>query len=252
MGRGCRPLALAACILGVAGCGGGHASGDLTVSAAASLKRAFTDYAGRFSPGRVRFSFAGSDVLAAQIERGVRPDLYASANVDLPRMLYTKRLVRRPVTFAANRLVLAAPAGSPKVRTVRDAGKVGVTLAIGSRSVPIGAYTRRVLARLGRTRSARILANVRSEEPDVGGIVGKLTTGAVDAGFTYATDVTATGGKLRAIALPATAQPVVAYAAAVLKGAPHPGAAARFISGLLRGVGRSALLRAGFLPPPRT
>ena len=101
-------------------------------------------------------------------------------------------------------------------------------------------------------RSARILANVRSEEPDVGGIVSKLTTGAVDAGFTYATDVTATGGKLRAIALPATAQPVVAYAAAVLKGAPHPGAAARFISGLLRGVGRSALLRAGFLPPPRT
>ena len=38
-------------------------------------------------------------------------------------------------------------------------------------------------------QSEAILANVRSEEPDVAGITGKLTQGAVDAGFLYASDV---------------------------------------------------------------
>ena len=51
--------------------------------------------------------------------------------------------------------------------------------------MPIGAYTREVLGRLGRAERAAILANVRSNEPDVAGVVGKLTQGAVDAGFVY-------------------------------------------------------------------
>ncbi|HYY22991.1 MAG TPA: substrate-binding domain-containing protein, partial [Thermoleophilaceae bacterium] len=72
-----------------------------------------------------------------------------------------------------------------------------------------------MLARLGRARSSAILANVRSNEPDVAGIVGKLTQGAVDAGFVYASDVRGAGGKLDAIALPESLQPSVAYGAAV-------------------------------------
>ena len=46
---------------------------------------------------------------------------------------------------------------------------------------------------------------MRSNEPDVTGIVGKLTQGAVDAGFVYVTDVNATGGELKAIELPTDA-----------------------------------------------
>jgi len=69
------PLAVilaAACLL-AAGCGGGDGL-DLKVSAAASLKAALTDYARGFDPATARFSFAGSDVLAAQIRAGARPD----------------------------------------------------------------------------------------------------------------------------------------------------------------------------------
>ena len=98
--------------------------------------------------------------------------------------------------------------------------------------------------------SAKILANVRSEEPDVSGIVGKLTQGAVDAGFTYVTDVKATKGALKAISLPAALQPVVAYGVAVVKGDPHPAQAQEFVSGLLSGAGQTQLRNAGFLPPP--
>ncbi|MBV9197343.1 MAG: molybdate ABC transporter substrate-binding protein [Solirubrobacterales bacterium] len=249
--------------IGLVACGGGtspsgtsHTAASagkppLTVSAAASLKSSFTRFGQEFSAADVRYSFAGSDVLAAQIEQGLKPDVFASANLKLPQQLYAKGLVDKPVTFAANKLVLAVPAGSTKVRSLADAEKPGVTIAIGSPTVPIGSYTRTVLAKLGPSGSGRIMANVRSEESDVSGIVGKLSEGAVDAGFTYVTDVTATKGKLEAIALPASLQPVVAYGAAVVKGTAHPTQARAFIAGLLGGQGRSDLLEAGFLPPPR-
>jgi molybdate transport system substrate-binding protein len=95
-----------------------------------------------------------------------------------------------------------------------------------------------------------IFDNVRSEEPDVSGIAGKLTQGAVDAGFVYVTDVTASGGELKAIQLPADLQPDVSYGAAVVSGGKNPEGARAFIDGLLRGEGARALRKAGFTPPP--
>ncbi len=251
-----RALGLALILLAVAfpGCGSaGSGAGDrpqLRVSAGASLQRAFTRYARDFPAADARLSFAGSDALAAQIQRGVRPDVFASANADLPQRLFRQGLVARPVIFAANRLVVAVPAGAAKVRSVGDLARPGVTIALGSSSVPIGSYTRRVLARLTRSQAAGIAANVRSREPDVAGIVAKVSQGAVDAGFVYVTDVAASGGRLRAIALPASSQPDVAYAAAVVRGSRHGRAARDFVAGLRRGAGQHDLRQAGFLPPP--
>jgi molybdate transport system substrate-binding protein len=115
-----------------------------------------------------------------------------------------------------------------------------VTIAIGSPTVPAGRYARQVLAGLRERRG--VLSNVRSEEPDVAGIVGKIAQGAVDAGFVYATDAKA--ARLRAIPLPNAR---VTYAIAIVR---PSAAAARFVRGLLSGGGRRALLSAGFLPPP--
>jgi molybdate transport system substrate-binding protein len=248
-------FALFAVIAGLAGCGGddgGEASasgGELIVSAASSLEPAFTVYA-ETAGFDAKQSFAGSDELAAQIRQGVRPDVYAAANTSLPDELYADGLVQEPVVFAANRLVLAVPADSDQVRSLRDLSVEGLTLAIGQEGVPVGDYTREVLSGLGPAESEAVLANVRSEEPDVAGIVGKLTQGAVDAGFVYITDVVATDGALDAIELPAKLQPEVAYGAAVVEGAANPEEAQRFIDGLLEGEGAQALLDAGFEPPP--
>jgi molybdate transport system substrate-binding protein len=118
-------------------------------------------------------------------------------------------------------------------------------VAIGARGVPVGDYTRETLGRLGPPGAA-ILHNVRSEEPDVKGIVGKLTQGGVAAGFVYVTDVRATRGRLRAIELPKAARPTVLYAAAVVRGTRHAARARAFVAGLLRGAGRRALRAAGF------
>ena len=166
-------------------------------------------------------------------------------------MLYAKGLVSKPVTFAANKLVIAVPANSTKIKSV-----AGSREARHDDRDRFGDRANRLLHATGAGEagaspgSEKILANVRSEEPDVTGIVGKLTQGAVDAGFTYVTDVKATKGALRAIALPASLQPVVAYGVAVVKGAPHPAQAQAFISGLLNGDGQTDLRTAGFLPPP--
>src|SRR5437764_11641480 len=175
-------LAAGAALL--AGCGGGGAP-TLKVSAAASLKTAFTPYGASFSPARAAFSFAGSDELAAQIRQGVKPDVFASANTRLPAQLYAAGKLERPVDFAANRLVLAVPARGGKVHSLAAAAQPGVKVVVGSSTVPIGAYTRQVLARLGPGTARGILANVRSEEPDVSSVVAKLTQGAADAGFVY-------------------------------------------------------------------
>ena len=76
---------------------------------------------------------------------------------------------------------------------------------MGSRTCRSARYTRKVLDKLPAAQRKAILANVRSNEPDVGGVVGKVTQGAVDAGFVYVTDVEAAGGKLKAIDLPGRA-----------------------------------------------
>jgi molybdate transport system substrate-binding protein len=242
-----RWLALALVVL-VAGCGdsgSGGSGGKLTVSAAASLKNALPKY----EPG-ASYSFAGSDQLAAQIKGGAKPDVFAAANTKLPDELFSAGLVEKPVVFARNRLALAVPADGAKVKSLADLEKPGVTIAAGAPSVPVGSYTREVIGRLPPARARKVLANIRSNEPDVAGVVGKLTQGAVDAGFVYATDVQAAGGKLVAIQLPASLQPQVAYAVAVVKGTKRHDAAVKFVKGLVGGDGQAALMEAGFDPPP--
>ncbi len=157
----------------------------------------------------------------------------------------------KPTVFASNELVLAVPADSSAgIESIEDLAKPGVTLAIGDEGVPVGDYTREVLAGLGEGEGEAILANVRSLEPDVAGIVGKLSQGAVDAGFVYITDVVATHGALEAIELPPKLEPEVAYGTAVVVGAANPSGARAFIEGLLDGDGEAALRDAGFGPPP--
>lgn len=239
-------LALALLTL-LAGCGNGDKP-QLTVSAASSLTDAFQSYGKSFQPANARFSFAGSDDLAAQIRQGAHPDVYAAAETQLPQQLFKEGLVERPVDFATNTLVVAVPADS-KIHSLGGLAKSGTAVVIGSQSVPAGSYAREVLGRLG-SQGRSILANVRSEESDVKGVIGKLTEGGADAGFVYVTDVKAAGGSLRAVQIPPRLQPDVTYAVAVLKDAPQPDQAVQFVRGLLHGDGAADLRRADFGAAP--
>ncbi|MGE5858502.1 MAG: molybdate ABC transporter substrate-binding protein [Solirubrobacterales bacterium] len=242
------PAVVAVCLAAITGCGGGDSSNQVVVSAASSLDTAFNGYVDAAGID-AKMSFAGSDQLAAQISQGVKPDVYAAANTTLPDQLYREGLVGKPTVFAANTLVLAVPHDS-QIDSLDDLAKPGTTIVMGEPTVPVGSYTRGVLGKLPANLRKAIYDNVRSEEPDVSSIAGKLTEGAVEAGFVYVTDVNASNGQLKAIQLPAELQPDVAYGAAVVTGAKNPDGARGFIDGLLSGDGSAALREAGFKPPP--
>jgi molybdate transport system substrate-binding protein len=221
----------------------------LVVSAASSMTEALEACGPDFEDATVRLQFAGSDELAAQIRQGVKPDVYAAANTKLPDELNKEGLLSKPIEFATNEFVLAVPHGS-EIQSIDDLTADDLKIAIGSNDVPIGSYTRETLARLPAEEEQGILDNVRSNEPDVKGIVGKLTLGAADAGFVYVTDVNGTGGELEAIELPAELQPSVTYGAGVVDGAKQPEQAQTFVDQLVDGPCADALEEAGFGPAP--
>jgi molybdate transport system substrate-binding protein len=246
---------VAGAALALAGAGCGHdaqgGSGEPTrvvVAAASSMTEALEACAPDFEEAEgadLRLSFAGSDELAAQIRQGAPVDAYAAANTTLPQELHAEDLLSRPVEFVTNEFVLAVPAGS-EVDSVEDVAEDGTKVVVGSESVPVGFYTREALAKLPPAQEEAILANVVSNEPDVKGIVGKLTQGAGDAGFVYVTDVKAASGELKAVELPAELDPHVTYAGGVPSEANAPELGRAFVDGLRSGPCADALEEAGF------
>jgi molybdate transport system substrate-binding protein len=233
-------VAVLAAALTAVPAGGARETVQLRIFAAASLTEVFK----QIDP-KPAYSFAGSNTLAFQIRQGAPADVFASASPEFTQALYREGRVERPVTFASNKLVLAVPRSNPAgLTSVFDLRTKDVKLVIGNPRVPIGAYTRDVLRRLGMSS---VLEKVVSQEPDVKGIVGKLALGQAEAGFVYQTDVAPVADRVRAIRLPAWAQPKVRYEVAVVKGSGNAAAARAWIKLLTTGTrARRLLTAAGF------
>jgi len=248
-------------VLSFGACGGdGDEDSDdsIVISAASSLTEPLEAY-GETTETEEQYSFAGSDDLAAQIRKGAPVDVFASANTSLPVALFDEGLVEEPEIFISNQLVLAVPKNgvllsetlpdTAPFRLLPDVSDIDVVIA--AEGVPVGDYTREVLSKLSDGDEGSILSRVRSEEPDVKSIVGKLVTGAADAGFVYASDVNAAGGELIAIELPKEVDPIVTYAVAVVADTENPEGAQEYIDSLVDGEAHEFLLDAEFLEPPQ-
>ena len=132
----------------VAGLAAPAAASALNVYAAASLREVFPQI-----DSRPTYNFVGSNELQTQIERGAPADVFASASPQEAQALFRGGRCERPVTFATNKLVMIVPKGNPKnIRSVYRLRSGGRRLAIGNRGVPIGAYTRTLLRRLGLSK----------------------------------------------------------------------------------------------------
>jgi molybdate transport system substrate-binding protein len=216
------------------------AGGGITVFAAASLTQVFPRI-----DRAPRYSFAGSDQLALQLQQGAPADVYVAASPKYPELLYHQGVVRRPQVFATNRLVVLVPRANPAgIHSVYDLRRKGVKVVIGDKSVPIGSYTRQILDTLGITND--VSANVVSQETDVKGIVAKVALGEADAGFVYFTDSRPVAKRTKTIGLPKWAQPAIRYEIAVVRSTKHAAAARAFVARVLSERGRLALRRAGF------
>jgi molybdate transport system substrate-binding protein len=219
-----------------------RADGGITVYAAASL----TDVFPSFDPGE-KYSFAGSNTLAAQITNGAPADVLASANTTIPAQLYAKGLVEKPVNFTRNTLVIVVPKSNPaNIHTVYDLAKPGVKIDVANSAVPVGSYTLQILKNMNLT--AKVSANFVSQETDVREVLAKVALGQADAGFVYSTDAQTVPGQVTVIKMPAWAQPKITYAMAVVTKSPNQAAAQAYINSVLSKTGQAALLKYGFLP----
>jgi molybdate transport system substrate-binding protein len=210
------------------------------VLAAASL----TEVLPRIVPDAT-YSFGSSNSLAEQVRRGAPLDVYLSATTAYTQALHREGFVRKPVEFATNSLVVIVPRSNPaKIGTIFDLEKrPKLKLVVAGPKVPIGLYTREVLKRLGLLG---VLKKTVSLEPDVKGVAGKVALGQADAGFVYLTDVAPVASRVRAIRIPARAQPTVAYELAVASRPLDLEAAQDFVIAVLGPTGRRELRRSLF------
>jgi molybdate transport system substrate-binding protein len=237
------------------------ASPVLTVYAAASLTEAFGELGRTFEaahPGTtVRFSFAGSQQLALQLEQGGSADLFASADQRWMDYATEKGLVvgETPV-FARNRLVVIIPRTNPaRITRLEDLTRRGTKLVVAAEAVPAGKYTREALTRLAATPGypesydQKVLANVVSQEENVKSVVSKVQLGEADAGVVYRSDVTpAVSRYVTLLDIPDDANVIAQYPIGVTKAAADPEAARQFIELVVSDAGQRVLQQHGLLP----
>jgi molybdate transport system substrate-binding protein len=215
---------------------------QLTVYAAASLTNAFPAIA-----PHERYSFGGSNTLAAQIKQGAPADVFASANMTLPTQLFKNGLCSKPVVFTRNTLVIVVPkANRAGIRNIYNLTKSGVKIDIAGSGVPVGTYTLQILRNMNL--AAAVLKNVVSQETDVREVLTKVALGEADAGFVYSTDAKTVPKKVTVIKVPAWAQPKVRYGVCVVTKSGAKSDARAFIKRVLSKTGQRKLLKYGFLP----
>ena len=222
------------------------------VSAAMSLKDALTQAASAFEHEhadlRVQLNFAASSALVRQLAAGARCDLFISA--DRPNMQRVVQagvvIPKRVELLLRNELVVVIPHESAlTLASVEDLKRPELRrIALCNEAVPIGHYSRECLRRVGLLNA---LAGRVVTVDHVRAALAAVESGAADAAIVYRTDALVSRRCRIALTPPPSAQPRIAYFAAVTEGATSS-AATDFLS-FLHGPAAGAIFkRAGFLP----
>ncbi|GAA1916688.1 molybdate ABC transporter substrate-binding protein [Streptantibioticus ferralitis] len=252
------PAVAAALLLPLAACGGskssasspsgsgGGAKTTLTVLAAASLTDVFKAEGAAYEkshPGTtVKFSFAGSQDLAAQVSQGAPADALVTA--DTKTMDGLKKDTGTPTVIAKNRLTIATAPGNPKkIQGLSDLSNSNLKVVLAAKQVPVGNYGAKVLA------AQHVNVKPVSEEASVRAVLSKVELGEADAGIVYLTDAESAKGKVGTVTIPDAQNAVASYPAATLNGSKNAGAAADFVKWLSSAQAQALLHSAGFQQP---
>lgn len=229
----------------------------VTVFAAASLKEALDANARAFeaaSGHRVVVSYAGSNALAKQIEKGAPAALFIAADADWVEYVEKKGLVldgtRR--NLLANDLVLVAPTGS--ATAIRLEPGVDIAARLGGKRialanpdvVPAGKYAKAAFRTLGAWDA---LAGKVAATDNVRAALALVARAEAPLGVVYRTDALAER-KVRIVdVFPGGSHPPVLYRMVTLKKA---GPAAIAFAAFLEGpAARATFEKHGFRTAPR-
>ena len=228
-------------------------SGEITVSAAASLTNAFQDIGKAFEARnkgiKVYFNFGSSGDLKRQIEGGAPVDVFASAALremdDLERQGGVAAGTRRG--FAANGMVLVKPAASgTRLETFTDLVKPEFKrIAIRNpASVPAGMYAEQVL------KHFRVWDAIKDKlvfGESVRQVLDYVARGEVDAGMVFSTDaLTRPKDVTVTMKAPEVSHVAVIYPIAIVKNTKNEKAAKTFVDFVMSDEGKRILEKYGF------
>lgn len=225
-------------------------AGDLTVSAAASLKESFTRIANDFeeaNPGvEITINFGSSGELATQIRSGAPVDVAAfAAESTMATLADAGLLDGESRTFATNELVIVTEPGNPKrIEGLSDLATAG-TVSLCADTVPCGGYAEEILTNAG----VSIPAYRITRGQDVRSTLAAVAAGDADAGIVYVTDASAAGDAVDVVQIPTGQNALARYPIAVVEGSANPTAAAAFEDYVLGPEAQDVLTTAGFGPP---
>jgi molybdate transport system substrate-binding protein len=227
---------------------------NVTVFAAASLKEAIDEISADFTARTghtVIASFAGSSVLARQIEYGAPADLFISASTEWLDYLEARGALaaHTRIDLVGNRLVLIGSVeNSAPVRldrtldlpTLLNGGRLAVAL---TNAVPAGIYAKAALEALGIWTEVQPLL---AETDNVRAAMALVAVGAAPLGIVYATDAKAEKRVSIRGFLPKDTHPEIVYPAALTTQSTSP--AARLLLDYLKSPAADAAFeRYGFI-----
>jgi molybdate transport system substrate-binding protein len=220
--------------LALTGCSKAEGKTELIMGAASSLTEPLNElselYASRTGI-RPQISYASSGTLRKQVEEGAPFDLLLLASASDLQVLAdaglllddtSRNLLSNQICFVSK--ASAAPATLEMLSGLLESAE-RVTLGDPS-SAPVGRYAMESLETLGL---ATLIEDKLLYAKDARQVLQYLNTGAVDAGFIFATDVALLESELSVLALPEHTHKSILYPAAVLADSQHQAEAQAFL-----------------------
>jgi molybdate transport system substrate-binding protein len=225
-------------------------SGEITVSAAASLTDAYTDIGVDFeeaNPGAtVTLNFDSSGTLSDQILSGAPVDVFASADeLNMDKLTDEDHIDGEPTIFARNHLAIVTQPGNPEgVETLEDLAEIDVVSLCGE-DVPCGNFAGEILDGAG----VEIPDGNITRGQNVRATLSAVADGDAVAGIVFVTDALIAGDTVEEVDIPEDQNAVAQYPIGVVDDAANPELAQAFVGYVTSDESQAVLEEYGFLAP---